>query len=79
MNIVVTGSLGHIIVIPDEQLLKGMFAAGMNAYIAAGLVEMNASSHTGKLYEDYYRNRPMPGKVKVKDFAKEFAAVYQQK
>jgi len=30
----------------------------MNPRIAAGLVEMNASSHTGKLYEDYYLNRP---------------------
>jgi len=32
----------------------------------------------GKLYEDYYRSRPMLGKVKVKDFAKEFAAVNNQ-
>jgi uncharacterized protein YbjT (DUF2867 family) len=69
------------IVIPDEQLLKGMIAAGMNPRIAAGLVEMNASGSTrsGKLYEDYNRNRPTLGKVKVKDFAKEFAVVYNQK
>ena len=69
------------IVIPDEQLLKGMIAAGMNPRIAAGLVEMNASGSTrsGKLYEDYNRNRPTLGKVKVKDFAKEFAKVYNQK
>ena len=69
------------IVISDEQLLKGMIAAGMNPRIAAGLVEMNASGRTrsGKLYEDYNRNRPILGKVKVKDFAKEFAVVYNQK
>ncbi|HUI87500.1 MAG TPA: NAD(P)H-binding protein [Anaerolineales bacterium] len=67
------------IVIPDEQLLKGMIAAGMNPRVAAGLVEMNASSHTGKLYEDYHRNRPVLGKVKMKDYAKEFARVYNQK
>ncbi|MFZ1042770.1 MAG: hypothetical protein WCA79_20540 [Anaerolineales bacterium] len=69
------------IVISDEQLLKGMIAAGMNPRVAAGLVEMNASGRTrsGKLYEDYNRNRPALGKVKVKDFAKEFAAVYNQK
>jgi uncharacterized protein YbjT (DUF2867 family) len=66
------------IVIPDEQLLNGMIAAGMNPRIAAGLVEMNASSHTGKLYEDYYLNRPALGKVKMKDYAKEFAMVYNQ-
>ena len=67
------------VVISDEQLLNGMIAAGTNPRIAAGLVEMNSSSHTGKLYEDYYRNRPVLGKVKVKDFAKEFAVVYHQK
>ena len=67
------------IVIPDEQLLKGMIASGMNPKIAAGLVEMNVSSHSGKLYEDYYLHRPELGKVKMKDFAKEFAAVYNKK
>ena len=69
------------IVIPDEQLLKGMIASGMNPKIAAGLVEMNASGRTrsGKLYEDYNRNQPILGNVKVKDFAKEFALVYHQK
>ena len=69
------------IIISDEQLLKGMIASGMNPRVAAGLVEMNASGRTrsGKLYEDYNRNRPALGKVKVKDFAKEFAAVYNQK
>ncbi|MGH2643100.1 MAG: NAD-dependent dehydratase, partial [Chitinophagaceae bacterium] len=67
------------IVIPDEQLLKGMIAGGMNPHIAAGLVEMNASIRTGVLYEDYYRNRPTLGKVKMTDFAKEFAVIYNQK
>lgn len=64
------------VVIPDEHLLKGMIDAGFNPEIAAGLVEMNASGQTGVLYEDYYRNRPVPGKVKMTDFAKEFARVY---
>ncbi len=67
------------IVIPDEQMLNGMIASGMNPRIAAGLVEMNASKRSSKPYEDYYRNRPALGKVKVKDFAKEFAVVYNQK
>jgi len=66
-------------VIPDEQLLKGMIASGMKPQIAAGLVEMYASTRNGKLYEDYYRNRPALGSVKVKDFAKEFALIYHQK
>jgi uncharacterized protein YbjT (DUF2867 family) len=67
------------IAIPDEQMLNGMIAAGMNPNIAKGLVEMNASRHGGVLYEDYNRNRPTLGKVKLTDFSKEFAAVFNQK
>jgi uncharacterized protein YbjT (DUF2867 family) len=66
------------VVIPDEQLLNGMIAAGMNPQVAAGMVEMNASTNSGALYEDYYRNRPTLGKVKLADYAKEFAVVYNQ-
>jgi uncharacterized protein YbjT (DUF2867 family) len=65
-------------VIPDEQLLNSMIATGMNQQTAAGMVEMNANIHSGALYEDYYRNRPTLGKVKLTDFAKEFAAAYNQ-
>ena len=66
------------VMIPDEQLLQGMISAGMNPKIAAGLVEMNASTNTGDLYEDYFRNKPTLGKVKLAEYAKEFAAVYNQ-
>ncbi len=66
------------IVISDEQLLQGMIASGMNPRTAAGLVEMNVSGRTGEMYEDYFRNRPNLGNVKLKDFAKEFARVYNQ-
>ena len=66
------------LVISDEQSLNGMLSIGMNPKIAEGLVEMNASRSNHTLYEDYYRHRPELGKVKMKDFAKEFAAVYNQ-
>ena len=66
------------LVIPDEQLLNGMTAAGMNPAIARGLVEMNIGRRKGLLYEDYYRNKPILGKVKLKDFAKEFAAAFSR-
>ena len=66
------------IAIADEQMLNGMIAAGMNPTIAKGFIEMNAGRRGGVLYEDYNRNRPTLGKVKLKDFAKEFAAVYNQ-
>ena len=66
------------VVISDEQLLNGMIAGGMNPKIAAGMVEMNASGQTGALYEDYFRNRPALGNHKLKEYAKEFAFVYNQ-
>ncbi|HTJ52463.1 MAG TPA: NmrA family NAD(P)-binding protein, partial [Cyclobacteriaceae bacterium] len=65
--------------IPDEQFLNGSLAAGMNPKTAKGFMEMNASRRGGILYEDYYRNKPTLGKVKVIDFAKEFAAAFHQK
>jgi uncharacterized protein YbjT (DUF2867 family) len=62
------------IIISNEQMLSGLEAAGMNPQIAEGLVEMYASLHSGLLAEDYYRNKPtVMGKVKLTDFAKEFA------
>lgn len=66
------------IVIPDEQMLSGLIAAGFDPQLAAGFVEMNASTHSGQLFEDYYRNRPVLGKGRLTDFAKEFAFVYNQ-
>lgn len=65
------------IIISSEQMQSGLEAIGMNPQIAAGLVEMYASLYSGLLSEDYYRNRPTAmGKVKLEDFAKEFAAAY---
>ncbi len=65
--------------ISDEQLLNGMIEAGMNKKIAAGLVEMNSAGNNGTLYDDYYGHKPELGKVKLADYAKEFAAIYNQK
>ena len=65
-------------VIPDEQLLNGWLAAGMNPQIANGFMEMQASMRGGVLYADYFRHRPKLGKVKLTDFAQEFAAVYNK-
>jgi hypothetical protein len=48
----------------------------MNPKTAKGFVEMNAARKGNILYEDYFKNRPVLGKIKVKDFAKDFAKVY---
>lgn len=66
-------------VINDEQMLKRMLAAGMHPNIARDVVAMNAGMHSGKLYEDYYRNKPVLGKLKMTEFAKAFAKAYHQK
>ena len=65
--------------IPDAQMQNGMVAAGMNPEIAEGLVEMNACRRNDALYEDYYQHKPTLGKVKLTDFAKEFADIYHSK
>ena len=65
--------------VADEQILQGMLAAGMNPEIAKGLVEMNAGRRNDALYEDYYRNKPTLGKIKLTDFAKEFADAFNSK
>ncbi|GAB3688283.1 NmrA family NAD(P)-binding protein [Spirosoma flavus] len=63
-------------VISDEQLLTNWLNIGFNEQVAKGFVELQASQGNGTLYEDYYRNRPALGNVKLADFANEFAAVY---
>lgn len=63
--------------IPDEDLLNNLTSTGMNPKTAKGFVEMNAARKGGMLYEDYFKNRPVLGRIKVKDFAKDFAKAYQ--
>jgi uncharacterized protein YbjT (DUF2867 family) len=66
--------------ITDEQMQNRLESIGMNPKIAAGLVEMQASMHSGRFFDDYYLNRPSAlGKTKMTDFAKEFAAAFNQR
>jgi len=60
----------------DEQALQGMLQSQLPATIANGYVELGAALRTGKMQEDYWKNKPQLGKVKLEDFAKEFVAVY---
>ncbi|MBS7231553.1 NAD(P)H-binding protein [Flavobacterium psychroterrae] len=64
------------LVISDKEMLDNMLTAGMNEWIANGFVEMQAAQRSGTLYEDYNRNKPTMGKVKLTDFAKDFAKIY---
>lgn len=65
-------------VISNEQLLNGWLAIGFNTQVANGFVEMQASQGSGLLYQDYYLHKPVLGKVKLADFATEFASVFNQ-
>lgn len=67
------------VVVSNEETLNGLISIGMNPKIAAGLVEMYSALHSGLLAEDYYKNKPADmGKVKMKDFAKDFAVTFHQ-
>ncbi|RZJ27875.1 MAG: NAD-dependent dehydratase, partial [Chryseobacterium sp.] len=66
-------------VIPSQELLSQMLSAGINEWIANGMVAMQQAQGNGSLYEDFYLNKPILGKVKLADFAKEFAEVYHNK
>jgi len=65
-------------VVSDEQMLTRLNSIGMPAQTASEFVEMNSCMHRGLLQEDYFRNRPNLGKIKIDDFAKEFASAYKQ-
>ena len=63
-------------VIPDEQFQNNLLGIGFNPQAAKGLTEMNAGRRN-HLYDDYKQNKPALNKIKLTDFAKEFAAAYQ--
>ena len=61
----------------DEQALNGMIQAGLQEEVAKNYAEMNHAMHTGVMAEDYFQNRKGElGKIKLADFAKTFAAIY---
>ncbi|WP_020595193.1 NAD(P)H-binding protein [Spirosoma panaciterrae] len=65
------------LVLTSEQMKEGMKQRGLPAHIIENFVELGESLHSGALMDDYNQHKPRLGKVKLDDFAKEFAAVYQ--
>ena len=61
----------------DEDAFNGMVGAGLPEEIAKNYVEMGDAIRSNKLFVDYYKNRPVLGNIKLKDFAADFAAAYQ--
>ena len=61
----------------SEQMQAGMEANGIPPHIAALFVELGAAIHSGVLRQDYDQYKPaVMGKVKLADYAKEFAASF---
>ena len=65
------------VTITDEQMQSNLEAAGTPPQTVPLLVDMYASIHSGAMGEDYEKQKPTAlGKVKVEDFAEEFAAAF---
>ena len=62
----------------DAQMLQGLQNAGMPAHAAEMLVELGAAIHSGIMFREYDENKPSLGKVKLADFAKEFAVAFNE-
>jgi NAD(P)H dehydrogenase (quinone) len=67
------------VLLSDKEMLQGLKMAKLPEKLAETLVEMQAAMHSGKTLENFHQNKPKMGKVKLSDFAKEFAAAYHQK
>ncbi|KXH84999.1 SDR family oxidoreductase [Chryseobacterium kwangjuense] len=64
-------------IVSDEEILNNWLNIGFNEQVAKGFIETQISQRTGKLYEDYEKHKPVLGKVKLADFAKEFAEAFR--
>ena len=63
----------------DEQMRENMQRQGIPPQTVNGIVEINAAIHSGIMREGYLRHKPAAmGKVKIEDFAEEFAAAFQK-
>lgn len=60
----------------DEQTHGGMLQSGLSQTIAEGYTTLGSAIRSGKMQEDYWQNKPVLGTVKLEDFAKQFAAVF---
>jgi NAD(P)H dehydrogenase (quinone) len=67
------------VLLTDKQMLQGLKMAGVPEKLAETLVEMQAATHSGKTLQHFNNNQPVMGKVKLADFAKEFAEAYYKK
>ena len=60
----------------DEQNLEGAIQAGLPRELAVNFIEMGTALRSGEMIADYKKHPVALSKTKLEDFAKEFAAVY---
>ena len=61
----------------DEQALQGGIQAGLPEEVSKNYAEMGHAIRTGQMAEEYWKENPgVSGKIKLADFAKTFAKVY---
>lgn len=64
------------VVFTDDQQKQGLLQAGLSETHAAGYTEMGKALREGSMQGDFRKNNVTPSAVKLEDFAKEFAAVF---
>lgn len=62
----------------DSEVKQSLFDRGLPEHFAQDLVAINAAISSGRLGEDYEKNKPELGETKLTHFAKEFAEKYKQ-
>lgn len=63
----------------DEQALSGMQQAGLTPSLSSAYTIMGKAIREGAMQNDYWKNHPSKlGKIKLEDFAIQFAAAYEQ-
>ncbi|RYY25612.1 MAG: NAD-dependent epimerase/dehydratase family protein [Chitinophagaceae bacterium] len=60
----------------DEQSLDGLLKAGLPPEIAGNYTEMGAAVRSGKMFEEFMKQKPQLSKIRLEQFAKEFAKSY---
>ena len=64
-------------ILPAEQVKGGLLNSGVPENAAANLIEMGQATHDGRLREDFDQHPHASGKVRIEDYAKDFALAYK--
>ncbi len=65
--------------LPKDKVLQTLLERGLPENAAINLVELGEALHDGRLLEDYELHKPPFGKLKLEEYANEFAREFQKK